>query len=312
MGRPQRTSHRGRTDESSNEPDRLTTGNPERVPYISPRCHSPSYHSDSPPGFQTRPAALNSPAGSGRSGTGAFTGPNVCFVSRRSGQDGRSGHGCGVRRRVGDLRVRRACPFGSRSCGAYEAGALSILLPLLTGPDSPRVIVGSSVGALNAAMLASVMDNGVANAAESLLEAWRRITPEKVFAAPRRSVVTAATWHLHHQPRTASGLLDTTPLEKTIGEMVDTRKLDRTSRADCSTALASLLVPAQPMMRSCLWKAEEVNHPPAGKSATSQPSSGSNISSLRRPFLSRFRHVGCKAQAPTTGISTAVYISILR
>jgi NTE family protein len=114
---------------------------------------------------------------------------------------------------------------GAGARGAYEAGALSILLPLLTGPDSPRVIVGSSAGALNAALLASVIDKGVAKAAENLLEAWRRITLEKVFAAPRRSVVTAATWHFHHQPRTASGLLDTTPLEKTIGEMVDTRKI---------------------------------------------------------------------------------------
>jgi NTE family protein len=44
---------------------------------------------------------------------------------------------------------------GAGARGAYEAGALSVLLLYLKGDDRPRLVLGTSVGALNAAILAS-------------------------------------------------------------------------------------------------------------------------------------------------------------
>ena len=43
---------------------------------------------------------------------------------------------------------------GAGARGAYEAGALSVLLPFLKGDDCPRMVLGTSAGALNAAILA--------------------------------------------------------------------------------------------------------------------------------------------------------------
>jgi len=109
---------------------------------------------------------------------------------------------------------------GAGARGAYEAGALSVLLPLLTGHDRPRIIVGTSVGALNAAMLASVIHQGVDVAADALVKSWMSISPEKVFSTPRGSAVSAVRWHLRHRPGTAVGLLDTTPLKDTMAEIL--------------------------------------------------------------------------------------------
>jgi NTE family protein len=109
---------------------------------------------------------------------------------------------------------------GAGSRGAYEAGVLSVLLPLLKGRDTPRIILGTSVGALNAAMLAAVIDKGVDAAATLLLDGWKKIGPEKVFRTPRRGVITALAWRLHHASGTAAGLVDTKPLEGTIGEII--------------------------------------------------------------------------------------------
>ena len=109
---------------------------------------------------------------------------------------------------------------GAGSRGAYEAGVLSVLLPLLKGRDTPRIILGTSVGALNAAMLAAVIDKGVDAAATMLLDGWKKIGPEKVFRTPRRGVITALAWRLRHASGTAAGLVDTKPLEETIDEII--------------------------------------------------------------------------------------------
>jgi NTE family protein len=42
-----------------------------------------------------------------------------------------------------------------------------------------------------------------------------------VFRTPRRGAVTELARHLHHSPGTAVGLVDTKPLEETIGEIIE-------------------------------------------------------------------------------------------
>ncbi len=109
---------------------------------------------------------------------------------------------------------------GAGARGAYEAGALSVLLPLLTGGDRPRMVLGTSAGALNVAMLASHLQMGIHDAAAALVEGWRRITPALVFATPRRSVLRLAQRRLSRPAGVAPGLLDTDPLRVTLGKLL--------------------------------------------------------------------------------------------
>jgi NTE family protein len=107
---------------------------------------------------------------------------------------------------------------GAGARGAYEAGALSVLLPLMKGADRPAIILGTSVGALNTAMLASSLAqvDDVDRAARALVENWRRITPRSVFLPPR-----AGAWHFVFRRRgTVAGLLDTKPLWATLREFL--------------------------------------------------------------------------------------------
>ena len=109
---------------------------------------------------------------------------------------------------------------GAGARGAYEAGALSVLLPLLRGDDCPRIVLGTSAGALNAAMLASHLHLGVDAAAAALLRGWRQITPERVFSTPWLSLLRLAERRLRRPPGVGPGLLDTTPLRSTLSNVL--------------------------------------------------------------------------------------------
>jgi len=109
---------------------------------------------------------------------------------------------------------------GAGARGAYEAGALSVLLPLLKGDDRPRMVLGASAGALNVAILASHLHQGVDAAAAALLQGWRQITPARVFATPRLSVLRLAERRLRRPAGVAPGLLDTAPLRATVRQLL--------------------------------------------------------------------------------------------
>lgn len=67
---------------------------------------------------------------------------------------------------------------GGGARGAYELGALSVLLPELPKDERPDIILGTSVGAINAAYLAATADQWPANLERSLeegLQLWRRL-----------------------------------------------------------------------------------------------------------------------------------------
>jgi NTE family protein len=105
---------------------------------------------------------------------------------------------------------------GAGARGAYEAGALSVLLPHLTGDDRPRVVLGTSAGALNAAMLASLLHQPPAVAARELIAAWGRIEPEMVFATPLKSLLRLVGLRLRRRAGEAPGVLDTRPLRASL------------------------------------------------------------------------------------------------
>src|SRR3954470_24491392 len=77
--------------------------------------------------------------------------------------------------RNGDARPRVAVVLpGGGARGAYEVGALSVLLPLLEARgERPVILCGTSVGALNAAALGGTADPPAAEAVASLEEQWR-------------------------------------------------------------------------------------------------------------------------------------------
>ena len=65
---------------------------------------------------------------------------------------------------------------GGGARGAYEIGALSVLLPHLEARgERPRVIVGTSVGAINAAYLAASADEPIEEVLEHGLRLWSEL-----------------------------------------------------------------------------------------------------------------------------------------
>jgi NTE family protein len=109
---------------------------------------------------------------------------------------------------------------GAGARGAYEAGVLSVLLPLLKGADAPRIFVGTSAGALNAAMLASAIDRDVDPVVALTGDGWEQITPERIFATPLLSLLRLAKRRFRRPVGVSPGLLDTDVLRTTLGEML--------------------------------------------------------------------------------------------
>src|SRR5437764_11599651 len=72
---------------------------------------------------------------------------------------------------------------GGGARGAYEVGVLSVLLPWLEKRHSqrPDVIVGTSVGALNASYLAAHANEPSKQVVEGGCEAWRTISYRDVL-----------------------------------------------------------------------------------------------------------------------------------
>src|SRR3979411_1116535 len=72
---------------------------------------------------------------------------------------------------------------GGGARGAYEIGALSVLLPALEARgERVSVWCGTSVGAINATMLASFADRPVPVQIEHSMEHWRGMRKHHVIA----------------------------------------------------------------------------------------------------------------------------------
>jgi NTE family protein len=115
---------------------------------------------------------------------------------------------------------------GAGARGAYEAGVLSVLLPRLDAAGiRPALYVGTSAGALNAAALASNAHLPPVEQAAALLDVWRQIRVDDVFrpllwTAP--GAVGRWAGQLAGIPGVRlTGLLDTTPLGRTVRERMD-------------------------------------------------------------------------------------------
>ena len=116
---------------------------------------------------------------------------------------------------------------GGGARGAYEAGILAELLPWLEAHDAmPDVVVGTSVGALNAVQLASTVHLGAAAMVEALLGRWAELTQDRVIRplVGPSSVTAAATYvgDVVGLPGVRlRALLDPTPLWSTVEAWMD-------------------------------------------------------------------------------------------
>ncbi len=133
---------------------------------------------------------------------------------------------------------------GGGARGAYEAGVLSVLLPALEARGQrPKVIVGTSVGAINAALAAAGAHLPAAEMMDQARESWLAVEWEKVvkpIAGPATALSGAryAGAVLGLPGVDLNALLDPSPLRKTLGEWIDWEQLTRNAGSDDLDVLA--------------------------------------------------------------------------
>jgi NTE family protein len=114
---------------------------------------------------------------------------------------------------------------GAGARGAYEAGALSIILPVLeeTG-QRPSIFLGTSAGAMNATLYASLAHLPATQAATQALDLWGNMTQYEVFSPAVPSVLAAVPQYIARLFGVGQGmtsLLDTKPLLKLLTDKLD-------------------------------------------------------------------------------------------
>lgn len=119
---------------------------------------------------------------------------------------------------------------GAAARGAFQAGALATLLPALAAQGvRPTIFVGTSAGAINAALSGSLAHLSPQRAADSLLDVWRSMDRPRVLLHPMLSVLQDSARLLPGAlagiGRGLPGLLDTSPLRRTAYEVFDAAQL---------------------------------------------------------------------------------------
>ena len=120
---------------------------------------------------------------------------------------------------------------GGGARGAYEAGALATLLPYLEQRGQlPGIVLGTSIGALNASHLAATADVSAVESTDGLLKLWREVQFSDIIgplASPREFArVLRYIGGLLGIPGSSSpALLDTTPLPAVLRKLIDFARL---------------------------------------------------------------------------------------
>lgn len=144
----------------------------------------------------------------------------------------------------GDGRPVAAVLAGAGARGAYEAGLLAGLLPALEEQGRrPTLFVGTSAGAINAALFASLAHLPAAEAARTVLARWHGIRRERVIRPAIRSLPQAGVDYLAGLlgvSQRLTALLDSTPLRHTLAdpELIDWTQLHDNVRDGNAAGLA--------------------------------------------------------------------------
>lgn len=121
---------------------------------------------------------------------------------------------------------------GGGARGAYEVGALSALLPELGADQRPRILLGTSVGAVNVAFLAANADAPIERLVDQGLALWRGVHFRQVLK-PLVSLSEAARLSgyvgevLGVKSARADSLLDPGPLRTTLNELIAFEQISR-------------------------------------------------------------------------------------
>ena len=132
---------------------------------------------------------------------------------------------------------------GAAARGAYEAGALSVLIPELDRQGKrPTVIVGSSAGGINAFLLAQYSDLKAAEAVQKIVDLWASIELSSVLGpilptALGTGIVNLAEF-LGIPGVRLKWLFDTAPLRATVEKYFDAERLHRNIQEGRVRALA--------------------------------------------------------------------------
>ena len=132
---------------------------------------------------------------------------------------------------------------GAAARGAYEAGALSVLIPELDRQGKrPTVMVGSSAGGINAFLLAQYSDLEADEAVQKIVDVWARIELSNVLspilpAALGIGVLSLAEFLGIPGVRLKS-LFDTAPLRATVEQLFEADRLHRNIQEGRVRALA--------------------------------------------------------------------------
>ena len=114
---------------------------------------------------------------------------------------------------------------GAGARGAYEAGALSIILPVLEDlGQRPSIFVGTSAGAINATLFASLAHLPAKQAAAEALSLWRNMKQSEVFPPAVPSMLAAAPQYIAGLFGVGHGmtsLLNTKPLLRLLTDKVN-------------------------------------------------------------------------------------------
>lgn len=117
---------------------------------------------------------------------------------------------------------------GAGARGAYEAGALSVLVPHLAAQQSsPAVLVGTSAGAINVVGLAGLAHLPADAAAAQLAALWRDVTVDGVLRSVPSVLQDAVRYggQLLGLPVRLPSLLDTTPQRRTLSRLLPLDRL---------------------------------------------------------------------------------------
>lgn len=139
---------------------------------------------------------------------------------------------------------------GGGARGAYELGALSVLLPVLERRgESPRIFVGTSVGAINAASLAATSHLPAREAIAGELARWHEVDRGAVIGPilPRLPLTALRfAGELLSLPgvRVAS-LLDPSPLRRNLNRWIDWPQLHRNLSGPSTRRLAVVATAAR-------------------------------------------------------------------
>ena len=120
---------------------------------------------------------------------------------------------------------------GGGARGAYEMGVLSVLAPVLEERgDRVEIIVGTSIGGINATYLAANAHRPLSEAAAGGAEVWRNL---RYRDAMRSLLAPSALTQLARfvgtfmglRVKAVSSLLDTAPLRKTLNRVIEFQRI---------------------------------------------------------------------------------------